>query len=100
MSNLVKAIGIPAMLEQTAEEASELAFACLKLARMLRNENKVYGRSKEELVENLNEEIADITICFQEMLMSNIVSEKSIANMIELKCERMKHRLEEDLRHG
>ena len=43
---LIEKIGIPAMLEQTAEECVELAHACLKLARYYRNENKVYGNEE------------------------------------------------------
>ena len=35
-------IGTPAMLEQTAEECVEMAHACLKMARYMRGENKVY----------------------------------------------------------
>ena len=35
---IIDAIGEPALLEQTAEEAIELAHACLKLARKLRAE--------------------------------------------------------------
>ena len=39
---LYEIIGKAAMLEQTAEEAAELAQACLKLARYERGENPVY----------------------------------------------------------
>ena len=45
---LQEVIGTPAMLEQTAEECVELAHACMKLARYLRGENKVY-KTKEEI---------------------------------------------------
>ena len=66
---LLEKIGKPAMLEQTAEECVELAHACLKLARYYRGENKVYGKTEEELLDNLAEEMADVDICFNEMLM-------------------------------
>lgn len=36
---MIEAIGSPAMLEQLAEEATELAQAALKAARILRKEN-------------------------------------------------------------
>lgn len=36
--NIVERIGIPAVLETCAEECNELAKACLKLSRKLRNE--------------------------------------------------------------
>lgn len=35
MKNIVDRIGLPATLEQTAEECAELAHACLKEARRL-----------------------------------------------------------------
>ena len=64
---LIDHIGIPAMLEQTAEECSELAQACLKLSRYYRNENQT-NRSKNELIANMYEEIADVEICIDEIL--------------------------------
>ena len=65
---LIEKVGKPAMLEQTAEECVELAHACLKLARYYRNDNKVYGKTEEELIDNLAEEIADVKICISEIL--------------------------------
>lgn len=44
--NLVNEIGVPAMLEQCAEECTELAQACLKLARKIRNENPTPATKK------------------------------------------------------
>lgn len=49
--------GTPAMLEQTAEECLELGLSCLKLARMLRGENKVHGRTEGELKSKIAEEL-------------------------------------------
>lgn len=89
---LLDTIGTPAMLEQTAEEGLELAFACLKLARMLRGENGVHGYSKEELVENIEEEIADVIVCIGQM-SGEIVSNKNIAKWVGYKKRRMKKRL-------
>ena len=92
---LQEVIGTPAMLEQTAEECVELAHACLKLARYLRGENKVY-KTKEEIYSNLSEEIADIYICIDELLEARVISQESIDSNIMTKSERMKKRLEED----
>ena len=92
---LQEVIGTPAMLEQTAEECVELAHACLKLARYLRGENKVY-KTKEEIYSNLSEEIADVYICIDELLEAGIISQESIDSNIMTKSERMKKRLEED----
>ena len=93
---LQEVIGTPAMLEQTAEECIELAHACLKLARYLRGENKVY-KTKEEIYSNLSEEIADVYICIDELLEASIISQESIDSNIMTKLERMRTRLEEDM---
>ena len=92
---LQEVIGTPAMLEQTAEECVELAHACLKLARYLRGENKVY-KTKEEIYSNLSEEIADVYICIDELLEAGVISQESIDSNIMTKLERMRKRLEED----
>lgn len=62
--NIVKEIGLPAVLEQTAEESSELAQACLKLARKMRNDNPT-PKTTDELWENFHEELADVTYCIE-----------------------------------
>ncbi len=63
---MLDAIGIPATLEQTAEECAELAHACLKLARVLRSENPT-PVTEVEAVGNLREELADVQICIDEL---------------------------------
>ena len=92
---LQEVIGTPAMLEQTAEECVELAHACLKLARYLRGENKVY-KTKEEIYSNLSEEIADVYICTDELLEAGVISHESIDSNIITKLDRMRKRLEEN----
>ena len=92
---LQEVIGTPAMLEQTAEECIELAHACLKLARYLRGENRVY-KTKEEIYSNLSEEIADVYICIDELLEAGVIFHESIDSNIMTKLERMRKRLEED----
>ena len=92
---LQEVIGTPAMLEQTAEECIELAHACLKLARYLRGENKVY-KTKEEIYSNLSEEIADVYICIDELLEAGVIFYESIDSNIMSKLERMRKRLEEN----
>lgn len=62
MSTIVDKIGVPALLEQTAEECCELAQACLKMARKLRDENPT-PKSIEDIRDNLVEEMADVLIC-------------------------------------
>ena len=56
---MIEKIGRPAMLEQLAEEASELAQACLKLARKERGENPT-PKSKAECERELIEEFTKL----------------------------------------
>lgn len=63
---MVEIIGHPAMLEQMAEEASELAKAALKLARIERGENPT-PITKEEAEKNLTEEYTDVIQCAIEL---------------------------------
>lgn len=91
---LIEKIGKSAMLEQTAEECVELAHACLKLARYYRGENKVYGRSEEEMLNNIIEEMADVKLCINEIL-SGFDMFKEFDDWILKKESRLHKRLEE-----
>jgi NTP pyrophosphatase (non-canonical NTP hydrolase) len=64
--SMIEKIGRPAMLEQLAEEASELAQACLKLARKERGENPT-PKSKAECERELIEEFTDVIQCAREL---------------------------------
>lgn len=59
---VIRSLGEPALLEQLAEECSELAQAALKLARLERVENPTQ-KSKIDCEEALMEEIADVHLC-------------------------------------
>lgn len=59
---VICSLGEPALLEQLAEECSELAHAALKLARLERGENPT-PKTEEECVENLLEELGDVNLC-------------------------------------
>lgn len=91
---LTEVIGKAAMLEQTAEECAELAQACLKMARYLRGENKVY-KSEKELIDNLVEEMTDVNVCVHELFIFNLVSSNDVRDMYDKKIDRMKERLSE-----
>ena len=99
---LIEKIGLAAMLEQTAEEASELAFACLKYARYLRGENRVYGYSEMDLKKKLTEEAADVDICITELLRggrgASTIDLSDFASVRRDKLARMKKRLEEQIK--
>lgn len=55
-------VGEAAVLEQLAEECTELAHAALKAARIIRRENPT-PVTMQEAKENLLEEIADLNVC-------------------------------------
>lgn len=76
---IVSDIGIPATLEQTAEECLELAHACMKLARKIRNENPT-PKPLNDILAEVNEETADVINCIN--IMSGI--ELTDDNLIDL----------------
>ena len=91
---LVDAIGVPATLEQMAEECNELAHACLKFARYLRGENPVHGKTKEEMLDNLYEEIADAYVSLREVRkIPDLIDNEKIGATIDAKRKRMVKRL-------
>lgn len=90
---LIERIGKPAMLEQTAEECAELSHASLKLARYYRGENKVYTTSDDELIDNLTEEMADVSICLSELLLGDEKLPTLYNSHVQEKMERMCKRL-------
>lgn len=66
---MIEYIGKPAMLEQLAEEAAELAQAALKLARIERGENPT-PVTKREAKAHLIEEFTDVETCAKELALS------------------------------
>lgn len=95
--DVVNDIGIPATLELCAEEAVELAHACLKYARKLRGENPT-PKSEEDIMDALIEEVADIGVCVGKLLDCGIVPQKDVDAVIEYKTERWEERLKEKKR--
>ena len=59
---VIRTLGEPALLEQLAEECSELAQAALKLARLERGENPT-PKPEEACVKDLLEELGDVNLC-------------------------------------
>ena len=88
---LIEIIGKSAMLEQTAEECAELAQACLKMARKLRGENPT-PKNMGEIINNLEEELADVYVCLGE-LKDNVYDSEDVDDWIEKKKNRMEERL-------
>ena len=59
---VIRMIGEPALLEQLAEECSELAQAALKLARKERGENPT-PTTEAECMKDFLEELGDVNLC-------------------------------------
>lgn len=79
---IVSKIGLPATLEQLAEEAAELSQAALKLARIIRAENPTpvcYCQA----VDALKEEVGDVRLCL------NVLSDAFTLDTLEI--EQAKH---------
>lgn len=93
--NLIDFIGDAAMLEQTAEECSELSKACLKMSRLIRGENKVY-KTKQELYDNLVEEAADVKICLDELIEGLLIFRNDFDNKVVDKQLRKTERLRKE----
>ena len=94
MFDITKHIGKPAVLEQCAEECAELAQVCLKAARKLRDENPT-PMTWDEIVQKLNEEAADVTLCMNVMVGADLLSYEAIDSEYTIKEERWKTRIEE-----
>ena len=82
-------IGDAAMLEQLAEECTELAQASLKFARALRNENPGH-KNPDEIIDNWHEELADVMLCIGELNTGK--TETEVENWIEYKQKRIRER--------
>ena len=63
---MVEKIGRAAMLEQLAEEASELSQAALKMARIMRGENPT-PVTRMQAEKNLIEEYTDVRLCAKDL---------------------------------
>ena len=86
---MIEKIGKSAMLEQLAEEATELAHAALKLARIERGENPT-PVLKEDAMDHLIEEYTDVVQCAEELSL--------VPNREQIKLKKM--RFEERWREG
>jgi len=98
MNDIIDSIGLPAMLEQLAEECSELAQASLKYARLLRGENPT-PKTEAECLEALTEEIADVELCNSLLMGGDYVDFDAVMELIEVKDKRWHKRIQE-AHHG
>lgn len=97
MSTIVEQIGVPALLEQTAEECCELAQACLKMARKLRDENPT-PKSVEDIRDALVEEMADVYLCLLQIeLTTSIADADETSDLMVEKFRRWNKRLNQHM---
>ena len=74
---MLEKIGKPAMYELLAEESIELAFAALKMARILRGENPT-PRTERDVSKDIVEEVTDVKMCLDDL---GIHPDKAIEKM-------------------
>lgn len=85
----------PALLEQAAEECTELAKACLKLARIYRGENPT-PVTEVKAIDNLEEETADVFLSMAALNeVGYCVSYDDLYDRMVVKLNRWNKRLEE-----
>ena len=77
---IIEEIGEAAMLEQLAEECTELAKAALKMARIIRKENPTPVTEKDAIA-NIREEYTDVVQCAGELSLT--VDEEQMARKHE-----------------
>lgn len=94
MTEILDRIGLPAMLEQLAEECGELTQAALKLARLRRGENPT-PKTEMQCIAGLTEEIADVELCINILILGGIVDEDRVSSIMQNKEVRWKERLKE-----
>lgn len=93
-AKLVDVIGVPATFEMMAEECTELSYACQKFARYLRGENLVHGKTEEEMLANVHEEMADVYVTLRELRkVTKYIDSVKITDTIDTKRRRMAKRL-------
>ena len=94
MNDIIDSIGLPAVLEQLAEECSELAQASLKYARLLRGDNPT-PKTRQECLEALTEEMADVELCNSLLMTADHVDFDTVMELIEVKDKRWHKRIQE-----
>lgn len=95
----IKECGEPALLEQLAEECTELAKAALKMARKERGENPT-PISLFEIIRSVHEEIADVQICIDELFGTGWLDGRQIEAIKKAKRERWEGRIHERSEKG
>lgn len=90
--NISEEIGLPALLEQCAEECMELGHACLKLARIMRGDNPTPA-DKEEAIKYICEESADVDLCISILMDAELFTLDEILDVADKKYDRWEQRI-------
>lgn len=85
-------ITLDELLHQTAEEATELAQSALKLLRALKSETPV---TKEQALENLTEEVADVKNCMLILEDNGLIERGEVFKIQARKMKRWGNRVKE-----
>ena len=93
-NDIVSQIGLPATLEQLAEECCELGQAALKLARKLRNENPTPKEMLDCRVD-LQEEMADVLVCMEALSLAGVTTKEAVDEIADEKRKRWQDRLDD-----
>ena len=88
--DIIKEIGTAAMLEQLAEECTELGKAALKMARIIRKDNPT-PVTIQQAKENLCEESGDVITCIEMLESADVLFVDD--NARNEKIERWKNRI-------
>ena len=94
MNDIIDSIGLPAVLEQLAEECSELAQASLKYARLLRGENPT-PKTRQECLEAITEETADVYLCMNLIMFAGVAGAETVEHITAEKFARWHNRIQE-----
>lgn len=97
--DVVDAVGTPALLDQCAEESSELSQASLKMSRKLRNENPT-PKTVTDIRNDLIEEISDVLLSVDYVMHCCNISNDDLAQVITEKQIRWINRLNEMKEEG
>lgn len=92
---ILEQTGEAAVLEQTAEECTELAHACLKMAWKLRAENPTPA-AEEEICERIHEELADLMTCVDVLINIPWINTKKVQEIQIRKARRWKERIQKE----
>lgn len=94
MNDIINTIGLPAMMEQLAEECAELGQASLKYARLLRGENPT-PKTEQECLEALTEEMADVCLCMNLIMFAGVAGTETVEHITAEKFARWHDRIRE-----